>query len=277
VTDEVGPGTALLDLAGRRTPVHELLADAWRIRSVVLLLARREFVVRYRRAALGSLWAIALPLLQAVVLAILFSRIVRLHQPHFFVFVFAGMTAWGFFSATLPIGATAIVDGSQLSSKVYFPRLVLPVALVAANVYVVIVNSVILLFACLVSGIGLGPRTALLIPAVALLLALTLTLSLLLSALHVYFRDIRYLVQAGMLLLFYLTPIFYPLQLAGHLTLIDRINPVTGVVELIRAATIGADPHTTSSVIGCCAWIVGTGAVALALHSRYDRLFSDLL
>jgi len=271
--------SVVLDLDGPRTTVRRLAQQAWEARELIAILARREFFARYRRATLGVVWAIALPLLQAVVLAVIFTRVARLPLPgNAFVFVFSGMAAWAFFSAALSAASTAIVDNSQLSSKIYFPRVALPLVAVASNTFVAVVNIVIVLIAVYTSGVDPTVNVLLLLPGLALLIALTAATSALFAALHVYFRDMRYLVQAGLLLSFYLTPVFYPLSRApGALDVIVRLNPMTGVIELYRAATVGADAHYGIAVAISVAWTLVIGATATRMYANFDRVFADLL
>src|SRR5205807_10064823 len=101
--------------------------------------------------------------------------------------------------------------------------------------------------------------------------------ALVLAALHVYFRDVRYLVQAALLAWFYVTPVFYPLRLAKGLAPWIRANPATGAVELMRAATVGADPGWLPAGGGSLAWPATLFAAALVLYRRHDRVFVDLL
>jgi len=268
-----------LDLDGPRTSLRQLGREAWQARELVAILARREFFARYRRATLGVVWAIALPLLQALVLAVIFTHVARLPLPgNAFVFVFTGMAAWAFFSAALTAASTAIVDNAQLSSKIYFPRLTLPLVAVGSNTFVAVVNLVIVLIAVYASGVDPGAQVLLLLPALALLLVLTTVVAAVFAALHVYFRDVRYLVQAGLLLSFYLTPVFYPLDRApAALAAIVTLNPMTGVIELYRAATVGADAHYWIAVAVSLAWTGVFAATAAQLYARFDRVFADLL
>src|SRR5207248_9642931 len=127
------------------------------------------------------------------------------------------------------------------------------------------------------AGERLGLRVLLLVPAALLLVTFTCAISLVLSALHVYFRDVRYVVQVALLVWFYVTPVIYPLRLAGGLRGWLEVNPLTGCVELMRAAVVGADPRWGIAVAWCAAWTVVFTLTALALHRRFDRVFVDLL
>lgn len=266
-------------LEGERTPLPQLVSDLWGSRSLIGILARKDFYVRYRRASFGIAWAVGLPVLQAAIIAIVFSRVVRIHTgTNFAVFVLAGMVGWSYFSTTLASAATSIVDGSAMSTRVYFPRAALPLVQVVANLYGYAITVLLLLVLAPSLGVGLGAHTLLLVPATVVTVALTAGVCLVAAALHVYFRDIRYLVTAATLGWFYLTPVFYPRRLApGALGWVIDANPLTGVVEMFRAATAGADPHWAASVGVTLAWTALFLAAAAGLHRRYNRVFSDLL
>jgi ABC-type polysaccharide/polyol phosphate export permease len=274
-----GPRGEGFVLTGPITPVPELVTDVWASRHLLGILARKDFYVRYRRASLGLLWAVGLPVFQALVLALVFSKVVRIHTgTNFAVFVLTGMVGWTYFSNTLSAASTAIVDGSGMSTRIYFPRVLLPLVSVVANLYGYVITVAILLLLCVVLGVGLGVNVLWLVPATALLVALTAGAGLVTSALHVYFRDIRYIVTAAVIGWFYLTPVFYPLHLAhGFVHAVVEANPVTGVVELLRAATAGVDPHWGWTVVISIGWSAVLLVGAAALHRRYNRLFTDLL
>lgn len=274
-----GPWPEGFELAGETTPLRVLAAQLWDARQLIGILARKDFYVRYRRASLGLAWAVGLPLFQALVLAIVFSRVVRIHVgTNFAVFVLSGMVGWTYFSNTLSAASTAIVDGSGLSTRIYFPRAVLPLVSVVANLYGYAITLAILVVLCPILGVGLGLRFLWVLPATALAVALTGAACLVTSALHVYFRDIRYVVTAAVIGWFYLTPVFYPLHLAhGVLHAVVEANPLTGVVELLRRATAGADPGWATAAGITVVWTLALAVAAALLHRRYNRVFTDLL
>lgn len=269
----------VLDLTPRAAGIGSLLSRCWQARKLALILARRDFFSRYRRTSLGVVWAVAMPLLQAGLLAVVFTRVARLPLPgNSFVFVYSGMAGWAFFSGALATASTSIVDGTTMASRIYFPRLVLPLVSVLSGGYLLIVNFVLALVVDVVTGGDLSVWMLLL--PIAMLMALTVTVltAAVLAALHVYFRDTKYIVQAMLLLAFYVTPAFYPLTRApGKLRVLDEINPMTGVIELTRQALGGADPQWVHTVAVSCGWIVALAAIAAVLYQRYDRLFSDLM
>src|SRR3954447_6323737 len=137
------------ELSRPGTPVRALLAQTWRTREVLMVLARKDFFARYRRTSLGLLWALGLPLVQAIVLAAVFTHVVRIGGAvravqggdHFSyaVFVYSGIVGWAFFAANMPGASTAVVDNSSLAGKIYFPRLMLPLLVVVTGVYPLII------------------------------------------------------------------------------------------------------------------------------------------
>lgn len=266
-------------LTARPLSLPVLIGHVWDSRELLAVLARKDFYVRYRRASFGLTWAVGLPLFQSVVLAVVFSRVVHIHTgTNFAVFVLAGMVVWTYFSNTLSAASTAIVDGSGMAARIYFPRVVLPLVSVLANLYGYAITVAILLILSPILGVGLGAGILWLVPATVLTVAMTAGACLVASALHVYFRDVRYLVTAAVIGWFYLTPVLYPLRLAhGPLHALILANPVTGLVELARAATAGADPGWGWSALVSLAWALLLAAAGLALHRRYDRVFTDLL
>jgi lipopolysaccharide transport system permease protein len=273
------PEPRVLHLDNRPRPLGLLLEDLWEARALILALGRQGFFVGYRRAALGVLWAVGLPLMQTLVVAYVFSRVVRINTGvNFVAFVFAGMTVWGFFAPTFGNGSTAIVDGAGMASKIYFPRAALPMVRVVTSCYNFAIAVVLLLALSVGLGVRPGLHTLMVIPAAVLMVALTTAMTLTVAALHVYFRDVRFLVQGALTVWFYGTPIFYPLKLLqGPVHTVLLLNPISGVVELFRVAIAGADPDWGVAALISLGWTVFFCATALLLHRRYDRVFSDLL
>lgn len=266
-----------LVLDGRWSPPRALLGDMWRARELCLTLARKDFFVKYRRASFGVLWAVALPGLQAVVLGIILSRLTNLEVAHYPVFIFGGAVLWSYLASTVGGGATSIVDNTSLSSKIYFPRAILPLAVGVSNLFALGAGLIVLLFAMAITGDRFTTRVLLIVPGALLMALLASTLALVLSALHVYFRDIQYLVQAVTLVWFYVTPVFYPLgRLHGIAHTFVTLNPATGPIRLFHAATNGGGVGLSAIVptLVAVALLVGAG---LALHCRLDRSFADLM
>jgi len=270
-----------MELRGESTSLRQLVREVWASRHMMAMLARKDFFVRFRRSSFGILWAVGLPLIQAIVLAVVFTRVIRIQTGTSYpVFIYSGLVGWTYFNTTLTTASTAIVDGADLTNRIYFPRAILPLVVVGANLYAFVVTPFLVIGMALILGVGLDWHLVLFVPATLLMVALTTAFALLTSALHVYFRDVRYIVQAAMSVWFWVTPLIYPLKrLHGHPVLekLVELNPVTGVVEVFRAAVVGPDPSWPTPVVACLVWIALLGTIAALMHRRYNRVFPDLL
>lgn len=266
-------------LEGERSSLRQIVTDVWRCRSLLVMLARKDFFVKYRRASFGMLWAVGLPAVQALVLAVVFSRFVRFETAiPYGTFVFCGILPWSYFNSSLGSASTSIVDGQNLATKVYFPRAILPLAVLGAGFYGFLPAVGVLIATALLTGVDLGPELLYLAPACVVMVALTAGFALLLSAVHVYFRDVRYVLAAALVAWMYGTPVIYPLtRIGGVLQDIIKANPATGMVELFRASLGAADPGWEGAVAWTIGWTVALWIGAAVLHRRHDRVFVDLL
>lgn len=268
----------VLDLDGRRAPARAWGLELWRCRDVLRALARSDFHARYKRASLGIAWAVLLPLVQAAVLTLVFSRVVQVGTgAGFGAYVLAGVTAWGYLSSTLNTGATSIVDGSGLTDKVWFPRALLPMAPAVANLVGLGISTGLLLLLTPVLRGRVGVETLWLVPGIVLLVAFTVSLTMVLSALHVYFRDVRYIVQAALLVWFYVTPVMYPVSALGGLRPIIDLNPMTGVIAFWHAAAVDVSGPWLRPAVASVVVTLVLVVAAVETYRRRDRLFVDEL
>lgn len=248
----------------------------WTHRDVLVTLAVKDFKVRYKRAAFGVAWAVVLPLVQAVVLAVVFGRLGLDDEGLDYIgYVLAGVTAWSFASVSLTTATSAVVDNAALTDKIWFPRALLVFAPITANLMSLGIGLALVTAIQLVRG-SLGPELLLVVPATLLVVALVVGLSLVTSALYVYFRDVRFIVQAATLLLFYTTPILYTPERLGGLADLLPFNPFAGAVGLFQQAFTD-EPAATAELVGTGAWTVVLVVVGVFLHQRNDRVFVDLL
>lgn len=273
------PAGALLVIEPRPTARRPWFAELWRNRAVFSMLARKDFQTRYKRASFGVLWAVAVPLLQGLVMAVVFSRVVPLGSgtSSYGAYVFAGIVAYSYFSATLGAGSVAIVEGAGLTDKVWFPRVLLVGVPAAANAVSLSVSLLMLLVLLPVLGGSFGLTTLLFVPGIVLLVAFTTSLTMVVSALHVYFRDVKFLVQASLLVWIYITPVLYPQDLLGDRAGWVDLNPLTGIVGLFQHAATGGGAALGRPLAFSIGAIVVLAVAGLEAQRRHDRLFVDLL
>jgi lipopolysaccharide transport system permease protein len=219
-----------------------------------------------------------LPLAQALVIGLTLSRVVRFEtKGGYALFVFAGTLPWTYFNGVLIGATTSIVMGSELATRVYFPRAVLPIVTILAGLRGFIPALAVLIGVAAIFHAPLGLDLLLLVPATALMVALTAGFSLVMAALQVYFRDMKFIVAAATLPWFWASGAIFPLDKLGSLRVWLEINPAVGMIEFFRAALGTASPGWGRSVWFCVAWTVVLLLVSLPLYKRYDRVFVDLL
>jgi homopolymeric O-antigen transport system permease protein len=273
--------TAGFELRGERSRLLPMLRSLYQSRDLLRALAKKNFVASYRRASLGMLWAVGLPLIEAAVLSVVFSDIIPIRAGRgrsFPVFMFAGILPWSFFIGTVAASVNAIVGGSNLSTRIYFPRALFPLINVRANLYGFMPAVIILLIMCIVFRVPIGWHMLLLVPAVIHMILLTAAFSLVVAALQVYFRDVKWFVQASIRPWFYATGVFFPLHLAPEgLQAVLRMNPSVGLVQMFRAGTVGGDVNWQIAVWWSVGWTAALLALAAFLYRRYDRVFADRL
>jgi lipopolysaccharide transport system permease protein len=273
----------VLELDTRPDTRRAWVADLRRHLDVLTVLARKDFQTRYKRASLGLSWAVVVPVLQGAIMALIFSRVIKsAGGPGYGAYVMSGMFAYTYFSQTLGSSVTAIVDGSSMSDKVWFPRILLVAVPAIANLVGLVVTFGFLMAIMPLLGAHYSTHLLLLLPALLLLVFFTFSLSLLLSALHVYYRDVKFLVQAALMVWMYLTPVIYPISLLRRFSSllggVVMANPVTGIVSLVHVAVMGTSRGPL--LVPVLVSLGGTVVLAVAgteAQRRYDRLFVDLL
>ena len=268
------------ELRGETAQLRRLLSDAWGARYILHAISRRDFFTRYRRPTLGVVWSVIAPVVQASILAVVFTKVVRVQTSiPYLVFVLSGVIAWTFFSSTLGSGVRAITGGSGLASKVYFPRCILPLTNVGTSLYGYVPSVVVLLIAALAYGIDVTPHWLMLVPATVVMILLTSAFVLVLAALQVYFRDIAFILGVIIQGWFYGSGVFFPIARVpeGLLRNLVVANPATGMVELFRVAFLGFGPWTLVALWWTLGWTAALFGFAALLYRRYDRVFVDLL
>lgn len=260
--------------------------DTWRVwfadvrdhLDVLLVLARKDFQTRYKRASLGVTWAVVVPVLQASIMAVVFSRVIRTGGgPGYGIYVMSGILPFFYVSTVLNASVVAIVEGASLTDKVWFPRIILAAVPVLSNLVGLLVALTAMVIAMPILHVHYSPRLLLLPVAVLLLVAFIGSLALVLSALQVYFRDAKFLVQASLLVWMYITPVVYPTALLKSLSVLITANPLTGVVALFHIATVGKRGPWLAPLIVTLSVTAALTVIGLEAQRRRDRLFVDLL
>ncbi len=261
------------------------LGDLLRFRELLYFLVWSELTVRYKQTVLGVAWAVIQPLAIMVVFTVFFGIVVRVPTGEipYPIFAFSGVVVWQYFATALSRASNSMLEQQALIAKVYFPRLVVPVAAVVAGLV-----DFAFAFAVLVPLIGFYPdvgfslSTAVFTLPLFLLLAVmsALSVSLWLSALMVQYRDVRLLMNVIMQLWFFATPIIYPSSLVPESwrPFYEALNPMVGVVEGFRWALLGGAeaPNPTTLAISV-ALVVVVLVGGLYYFRRVERIFADVV
>jgi homopolymeric O-antigen transport system permease protein len=255
------------------------LRDLWRYRDLLYILAWRDVKVRYKQAALGGAWAVLQPLILMGLFTLVFRRIghVQSQGVPYPVFAFVGLVPWMLFSNTVSASANSIISSKELVSKVYFPRLVIPIASVLAWTPDFVIGSVLLFGIMGIYGV-VPPVTAVLLPIVmaAALLAAS-SVGIWFSALNVAYRDMRYvvpfLVQMGM----FLTPVAYPAsEVPAKFRWVPALNPMSWVINVARWAVIGT-PIAAWVTIASATTMIVVLVGGLYYFRRVQHFFADVI
>jgi lipopolysaccharide transport system permease protein len=253
--------------------------ELWRHRDLALQIAMRDITVRYRQTALGAAWAVLQPLGFMVVFSLFFGKLagVSSNGLPYPLFSLAALVPWTFFANALLLGSESLVSNSALVSKIYFPRIFMPAGAIAAGLVDLAVSLIILFTIVLVWGI-VPPLAVLVLPLLlVIMISAVLGVTAALSAINVRYRDVRYVIPFAIQMWLFATPIAYPSSLLGQpWRTLSAINPMVGVVEGFRWATLGADiPLALVGVSAVSAMILLVGG--LAYFDRAERSFADFI
>jgi len=254
--------------------------ELWRYRDLALQIAVRDITVRYRQTALGGAWAVLQPIGFMVVFSLIFGNVAGISSNGlpYPLFSLAALVPWVFFSNGLLLGSESLVSNAALVSKIYFPRIFMPAGVIVAGFVDLGISIVILL--AIVLGWGYAPSIAILVlPLLVAIAALTaLGVGAGLSAVNVRFRDVKYLIPFSIQLWLFLTPIVYASSsIAEPWRTLSAINPMVGVVEGFRWATLGTGdaPWDLIGISAAAAAIVFVAG--LAYFDRVERAFADFV
>jgi lipopolysaccharide transport system permease protein len=253
----------------------------WQFRELVYFLARRDVAIRYKQSAIGVAWVILQPLLLAVVFSVFLGLLAKVPSDYgvpYPVFAVAGLVLWLFFSLAISRASESAVSSGNLISKVWFPRIVIPVAAVLPPAMDFVIAFFVVVATMLVYGVTPAPTIVLMPLMIPLVLAPALGIGIWLAALNVKYRDVGvavpFLIQVGL----FITPIIYPYSLVpANVHALYALNPMVGALELYRWMLFPNAPFP--------GWLimvpVVVAAIALVTGCRYfqnaERTFADVI
>lgn len=246
------------------------------------MLCLRNLKIRYKHSALGFFWSLLTPGLLILIYA-LFAKILRFSgsRPHYLLFLVCGIVIWQFTVSCLNDGLNAVTGSSNLVKKTRFPRLALPVSLTLANTVNFLLTALVLIVFLVISRAQAGPLLYLL-PALAGQLLLCLGIVMLVSAGNVYFRDLQHIVGVVSLAWFFLSPIFYDLEmqtalLPEGLAFLCYLNPMSGLLGSYRSALLADPPPPAAGLAISLAVCLAVFLLGERVFARAQRGFGDVL
>ncbi len=267
---------------GRWFDLH--VSDLWRYRDLVYMFVRRDFVSKYKQTILGPAWFVIQPLLTTIVFTVVFGNIANLSTDRLpkMLFYLSGNVLWMYFSAVLVATSNTFIGNAHLFGKVYFPRLAVPVSLAISHLLTFALQfGFFMMFWAFYMARGADIHmtpAVLLFPVLVLIMAgLALGLGILFSALTTKYRDLRFLLEFGVRLAMYATPVIFPLSsiTGGRLRLVLLANPITPIIEAFRLGFMGQGTLHW----GWLGYSAGFAIVALItgiiIFNRVERTFMD--
>lgn len=257
------------------------LSELWSYRELLFFLTWRDIKVRYKQTVLGAAWAIIQPFFTMVVFSLFFGRLAKIPSDGlpYPIWNFAAMVPWTFFAFGLTQSSNSLVGSSNLLKKIYFPRLVIPIASVLSGLVDFALAFVVLLLMMVFFGFMPTLNIVWLPALVMLTFATSLGVGLWFSALNVQFRDVRYTIPFLTQFWLFATPIAYPSSLITDPTLraLYALNPMVGVVEGFRWALLGTDtqpgPMIIVSTVAALTILIG----GLYYFRRMEKTFADVV
>ncbi len=259
------------------------LKDVWRYRDLLWLFVKRDFVSFYKQTILGPLWFFIQPLFTTLTYTFIFGNLAGIRtdglpQPLFYM---AGITAWAYFADCLTKTSTVFKDNANIFGKVYFPRLILPLSIVASNLVRFVVQM--LLFLIMIGYYALQGANfnitwaILLFPFLVLLMAfLGLGLGLIITALTTKYRDLAFLITFGVQLSMYATTVIYPLSAAPiKYKYLIQLNPMTGIIEAFRFGFLGQGELTWNSLGYSILVTLVSLVLGVVIFNKTEKTFVD--
>jgi lipopolysaccharide transport system permease protein len=266
---------------------HNLLnipfSEIWRYRDLLLLMVRRDFVALYKQTILGPLWFLIQPILTTIVFTIIFGNIAKISTdglPHV-LFYMSGITCWNYFAECLTKTSETFTANASIFGKVYFPRIIMPLSIVVSGllkfaIQFLLFGSFILWFYATGTSVHITPAIFLFPLLVLIMGMLSLGLGMIISSLTTKYRDLRFLLQFGIQLMMYATPIIYPVSSVPekyHWLIFS--NPMTAIVEAFRYGFLGSGALNITTLIFSGVVSIFILAIGTIIFNRVEKTFMD--
>ena len=256
------------------------LKELWQYRELLYFFTWRDLKVRYKQTMIGVAWAIFQPLITMVIFTVFFGTLAKVPSDNipYPIFVFTGLLFWQFFSTALSETSNCLIANQAIITKVYFPRLILPLSSVLTKLVDFVIAAIIL--AVMMAFYGFVPQLSsiIVIPLVLIISFMaSIGLGLILAAINVKYRDVRYALPFFIQMLLFVTPVIYPASIAGKYSYLLALNPMTGAIQSARAALLGTTPVNWEligiSFVACFVLMLA----GIYIFKKVERFFADIV
>ena len=271
------PSIRIVPAAGLSFPD---LGEVWRHRELLQFLVWRDVKVRYKQTVLGAGWAVLQPLLTMIVFTVVFGRLAKVPSDGlpYPIFAFAGLLPWQMFAFALTESTNSLVASQAVITKVYFPRLIVPLAAIAVAVLDFGIAFTVLVAMMVWYGVGLRSAVVFLPLFLGLTILTAMAAGLWLSALNARYRDVRYAVPFLTQIWLFLSPIAYPASLVPEkFRWLYGLNPLAGPVEGFRWALLGSPAPEPAMMAASAAVVIGLLAGGLVYFRKTERTIADVI
>lgn len=254
--------------------------EIWRFRELLYIFAWRDIKVRYKQTVLGIAWAIFQPLLTMVVFTIFFGNLAKVPSDGvpYPVFVYTGLLFWNYFSTALTNASNCLIDNESIVKKIYFPRLILPLATTVTPLIDFVFAFVILIVLMLAYGYLPNLLGLILVPFFLIVSFVTASgLGMFLSAINAKYRDVRYILPFFIQLLMFLTPVIYPVSIIPRFKWVSYLNPMSGVISSARSALLGNGVGEWQGLLMAVLMSLFIFIFGLTVFRKIERFFADIL
>jgi lipopolysaccharide transport system permease protein len=257
------------------------LAEMWRYRELFYIFAWRDIKVRYKQTMLGVGWVVLQPIFSMFIFTVFFGNLVKISsgQLPYPLFVLIGLVFWGFFSGVLSRASNSLIENEGIVKKIYFPREILPLSTIGANLVDFGISFALLIIAAVYFHSVPNLLIILIIPLGLTIGALGAGgLGLLLSAFNIKYRDVRYILPFFIQMMVFLTPVIYPTAIMRpSFRYLIALNPMTGVIEAVRVVFAGGSGVDWLTLGISTVAAVGIFMVGIYYFKTTERFFADLL
>lgn len=256
------------------------LEELWNFRDLLIFLAWRDITVRYKQTLLGAAWAVLQPVMTMIVFSIIFGQLASIPSDGipYPIFSFSALLPWQLFANGLNQSSNSLVGNANLLSKVYFPRIIIPLASLLPPVVDFLLAAIVLILMMIYFSIGLSIKILLLPVTILIVMFFAMGLGLWLSALNVQYRDIRFIVPFLSQFLMYLSPVVYPASLVPESwRVFYALNPMAGAIEGFRWALLGTEVDILPLILTSCVVTFVVLMSGIYYFRRIEKVFADVV